>query len=46
MALAHALAMMESVPVSYPHIRQDLKVSGETLYRTNDISVGDSLYEE
>jgi hypothetical protein len=37
--------MIESVPVSYLHIRQALQVNGETLYQVNDVSEGDSLYD-
>jgi hypothetical protein len=46
MALAHASAMMESVPVSYLHIRRALRVNGETLHQVSDVSEGDSLYDE
>jgi hypothetical protein len=42
MALAHASAMMESVPVSYLHIRRALRVNGETLHQVSDVSEGDS----
>src|SRR2546421_9750386 len=46
MTLVLASATMESVPVSYPHIRQALRVNGESLYQVNDVSSRDTLYDE